>query len=122
MVSLSASKGCTSAPDVTEAIAALRAVTLCYELGLQKVILEGDALQIVRAMNTKGTHWSRYGHITEEARSLLSCLVSWRVVHVRRQLNGVAHCFAKTALTTCEEVLLKGEILACILHLASKER
>ncbi|GLT69897.1 hypothetical protein SLA2020_420100 [Shorea laevis] len=97
-------------------------IDLCHDLGLDKVILEGDALQIVRALNTEGTHWSRYGHLTEEARSLLSSLQSWQVVHVKRQHNGVAHSLAKYALTSRKELLLQDAIPECILNLVSTER
>jgi ribonuclease HI len=83
-------------PAIAEATAALRAAILCHDLGLNKVILEGDALQIVQALNREGPHWSSYGHLTEEARGMLSSLHSWKVVHVRRQYNEVAHVLAKT--------------------------
>jgi ribonuclease HI len=115
-------KGYTSAPDIAEATAALRAARLCHELRLNKVILEGDALQIVRALNSDAPHWSRYGHITEEARGWLSSLVSCEVVHVRRQCNGVAHCLAKLGLSMGEEVLLQGAIPDCVELVVSKER
>jgi hypothetical protein len=37
----------TTEPNRVEAITALRAVHLCHELGFYKVILKGDALQVV---------------------------------------------------------------------------
>ncbi|GLT53434.1 hypothetical protein SLA2020_267040 [Shorea laevis] len=37
-------------PEIAEAVVALKAVTFCRELGLSKVVLEGDALQIVQAL------------------------------------------------------------------------
>lgn len=37
-------------PDVEEAMAALRAVLLCCELGYYRVVLEGDPLQVAQAL------------------------------------------------------------------------
>lgn len=41
------------------------------ELGLFNVILEGDSLQVVQVLDSAEINWSKYGHLIEEARSLL---------------------------------------------------
>lgn len=56
-----------TAPEIVEAVAALKEVTFCRELGLSKVILEGDALQVVNALKASTSNWSPYGHLIEEA-------------------------------------------------------
>lgn len=105
IATISAPKNYITAPDIAEAVAALKAVTFCRERGLSKVVLEGDALQVVTALNSSTGNWSSYGHLIEEARSQLNDLHTWRVRHVRRHLNGAAHRLAKEALTLSEELI-----------------
>lgn len=79
------------APDVVEAMAALRTVKFSCELGYSQIILEGDALKIVQALDKGGWNWSIYGHFIEETRGVLNNLQNWKVHHVRRNLNCAAH-------------------------------
>jgi hypothetical protein len=51
LVTLLASKEYIIEHDIAEAMAALRAVRLCCELGFYKVVLEVDALQVVQALS-----------------------------------------------------------------------
>jgi ribonuclease HI len=111
-----------TAPDIAEAVAALRAVTFCREVGFSKVVLEGDALQVVHALKSSTRNWSSYGHLIEEARSHLKGMHKWRVNHVRRHLNGAAHRLAKEALTITEEMIHVGEVPLCIADIISMER
>jgi ribonuclease HI len=55
---VSAPKNHIIAPDIAEAVAALRAVTFCRERGFSKVVLEGDALQVVNALKSSTSNWS----------------------------------------------------------------
>jgi hypothetical protein len=69
---------CTTIPFVTdptiaEAIAAWKAVELGCELGFQRVILEGDALEIVKALRQAEPSWSRYGQLIEDASTSIVC-------------------------------------------------
>jgi ribonuclease HI len=50
-------------PVIAEAMGALKAIEFCRELGLQDIILEGDAEIVVRAINDKNSKWCRYGQI-----------------------------------------------------------
>jgi hypothetical protein len=114
MATLSTLKAFIFDPAIAKAIAALRAVTFSRELRFYKAILEGDALQVVQALKKDGTNWSKYGHLTEEAKGLLQCLQSWWVSRVCRHLNGAAHRLPKNAVLLGEEQALIGEIPSCI--------
>lgn len=59
------------APNIAEATSVLQAVNFTRELGFYKVVLEGDAIQVVQA------------HLTEEGRGVIDCMHAWRVNHVR---------------------------------------
>ncbi|XP_059436284.1 uncharacterized protein LOC132169234 [Corylus avellana] len=65
------------APVVGEAMAALEAVEFSREVGLQDVILEGDSLQVVQALQKTEQNWIPYGHIVEDARLILNTRRNW---------------------------------------------
>merc|ERR1712100_259600 len=98
--------------------------TVCFarDLRFSKIILEGDALQVVQALKKPGRNWCRYGHIIEETREILQSLQTWRTTHVRREFNGAAHQFAKEALLRTGEHILIGEVSPCISDIISIER
>jgi len=84
---------------VAEAIGAQCAVQFCRNLGLQSIELEGDAREIILALSNPAEVDSIHGHLLIETRQMLESLFSWRVSHVRREGNMVAHLLAKLALS-----------------------
>jgi hypothetical protein len=62
------------------------------------VILQGNALQVVQALIKDGRSWCRYRYLIEKARGVLNCFNSWKVNHVKRNLNELTHRLAKEAL------------------------
>jgi hypothetical protein len=58
-------------PVVAEAVAAWKAVSFSRDLGLQRVIFKGDALEIVNALGQESPCWSRYGQVIEDAKIFL---------------------------------------------------
>jgi hypothetical protein len=53
-------------PIAVEALVALYAVKFNWNSGLQKGILDEDALQIVNAVKTKDGNWSRLGRLVND--------------------------------------------------------
>jgi ribonuclease HI len=45
------------APVIVEAMGALQATEFCRDLGLSDLMLEGDSLQVVQAINAEGDQW-----------------------------------------------------------------
>jgi ribonuclease HI len=86
-------------PVVAEAIAALHAVEFSRDLGLPRIVLEGDSLQVVTAVQDLRPTWSRYGHITADIRTILKGFRSWQVCHTKRVSNYAAHGLAKKRLS-----------------------
>lgn len=121
LASLAAPKASIIAPDTAEAMAALKAVSFSRDLGFTKVVLEGDALSVVQGLRSPGRNYSRYGHLIEEARSLLNGLQHWSVNHVRRHLNEAAHRLAKQAVTLREAQISIGSVPLCISDVISME-
>jgi hypothetical protein len=56
---------------VAEAYAALRAVDFCHTWRFLKIIVEGDFLQVVKAIKQKGVSWTMYGRIAEDIKMVL---------------------------------------------------
>jgi hypothetical protein len=63
------------------------------------IILEGDAIQIVTAIFTDLPNWSRFEHFIDEIQEQSLLLWSFRVSHVIRKANSVAHTLTKVAST-----------------------
>ena len=51
---------------MAEALAANQAVVLAKELSIFKVVVEGDCLRVIQALNVPGRCHMMYGHVIEE--------------------------------------------------------
>jgi hypothetical protein len=89
-------------PVTAEALAARRGAELCQSLGILKLVLEGDALQIVQALRSTGDRWCPYGLIIEDTRRMLRNFQECSVNHVRREANVEAHKLAKLSFSVGE--------------------
>lgn len=58
-------------PTTGEAYAAYHAACLCKDVGVQNILLEGDAKQIVEAINSHTRTWSHFGHLISDTRRIL---------------------------------------------------
>jgi ribonuclease HI len=67
-----------------EALAAYFGVILGQEIGVQKMILEGDAKQIIDAIQEKDRQDSMIGHLIDDVRLSLNNIPEWKVNHVFR--------------------------------------
>jgi hypothetical protein len=98
-----ASRPHVTEPTTTEAIAAWKLADVCLSLGFAKVVLEGDSLEVVKALQTKGPCWSRFGLMINDVKILLNSLQEWRVCHIKQMGNKAAHILAKHGLTVDED-------------------
>jgi ribonuclease HI len=89
-------------PATVEALAARRAVEFSHSLGISKINLEGDALQIVQALQSSDGGWCSYGLIIEDVQQLFRRFAEYSVHFVRREANIDAHKLAKLALSMGE--------------------
>ena len=84
-------------PITAEALAAVLTLRFCTEVGLEKVRLEGDAKNVVGALNSLEANWSRIGYIAADAKVLLPTFTHWEVQYVSHDTNFAAHNLAKLA-------------------------
>ena len=80
--------------DVLELLAAKRAVLFYQELGLERVNLEGDSKQVMKALQ-----WGRWdnalgGHLIRDISSIVKSFQSICFSHVCKQGNAVVHALA----------------------------
>ncbi|KAF5459077.1 hypothetical protein F2P56_023065 [Juglans regia] len=62
-VSLCMPKDCIQSAVIAEATALWRALCLCAELNIQKAVLEGDSLEVIKAVNDREECLEWHGHI-----------------------------------------------------------
>jgi hypothetical protein len=68
---------------------------LAKELGLRKIALETDCSGVVAKLQASDKNRSIHGPLVEEIKASLGELDDFRVLHVRRSGNAVAHKLAK---------------------------
>ena len=61
--------------DIVEALACRRVVVFAKEISIFKVVFEGDAQLITRALQEERVEHLLYGHILEDCLSFSSCFV-----------------------------------------------
>ncbi|XP_059446681.1 uncharacterized protein LOC132178249 [Corylus avellana] len=61
-------------PLAGEIMAACVAVSFCSEMEGHVIIFEGDALQVVTAVNSEQRNWSRNGHLIDDIKMLLQSI------------------------------------------------
>lgn len=116
-----ATRDFTTEPATAEALTAWQAVELSRCLGLLRVVLEGDALEFVKLKNEE-TWLGSYGHVLQDAKQKLRQCMEWKVTHVHRQGDSVAHCLAKLALNVQHEILWTDNFPLCIWDLVNNEQ
>ena len=74
-----------------EALAAATALALVRDLGMQRVILEGDSLIIIKALREEEQFFSPIGLLLEDVRRLSLSFQELLYSHTKREGNSVAH-------------------------------
>ncbi|XP_042950227.1 uncharacterized protein LOC122282332 [Carya illinoinensis] len=98
-------------PIVVELQELWRAVNVCTELRFINVEFECDALTIVNAVNNIDENWAWYGQLIEDLRSMFSGVSIWKLQHIYREGNKVAHSLAKKAIGLDEELVWTEDYL-----------
>ena len=80
-----------------EALACRKAVEFAAEMGVQRVIFEGDSAMVINALNHNNAGLSSYGVVIDDIRSQALVFESCAFAHTNRVCNCVADAFAKKA-------------------------
>ena len=70
--------------DMVEALAARRALIFAQEISISTVELEGDSLQVVKAIKNLKQDRSWLGHIIQDIKWLASCMWLCNFSHICR--------------------------------------
>ncbi|XP_059455141.1 uncharacterized protein LOC132185379 [Corylus avellana] len=105
----------TKASTTAEALAASRAVLVAGNLAWNKIILEGDALEIVQRLSRSGSWMGSFGMVMEDMKTHLMQFQEWQVEHIPRCVNEVADSLAKLALHLSSEKLWVADFPSSIL-------
>ncbi|KAL0007691.1 hypothetical protein SO802_009193 [Lithocarpus litseifolius] len=80
-----------------EALAALKALSLAFELGFRSAIIEGDSLALIQALKSEERSLSPMGLLIEDVKVFANNFVRLLYSHIKRNGNRVAHSLARNA-------------------------
>jgi ribonuclease HI len=101
-------------PTAIEASALFHGLKHCKELGISKLVVEGDSKVIISAVQNRDASSSRFGYLIDDIVMILDSSPYWQIVHVRRESNRATHGLAKVALKTVFDRRWDFSILDCI--------
>ena len=104
----------------TEIVALEKGILLAKELELSQVIFKSNALTIVQDIQTEETNGS-LGHLYQGISVLLKSFRSWKICHLKREHNKVAHELAHYARCYGTNQVWKGCAPPIIQHLIQLE-
>ena len=90
--------------EEAEVLACRRAVEFSREVGFSRVIIEGDCLNVMRALSVSTENSSLLGHIYEDIKFNLRGMQVLSINWVKRGGNMVAHTLAKHARNLINDV------------------
>ena len=79
--------------DLVEALATRRAISFAKELSIHQIVIEGDSLWAIQAINEARPIRTMYGRVVDDIIFLPSS-VSCSFLHVKRKGNRLAHALA----------------------------
>ncbi|XVF49222.1 hypothetical protein PTKIN_Ptkin03bG0251300 [Pterospermum kingtungense] len=101
-------------PFLIEAFAAVEALNFATDCGFKDIILEGDALTIIKKLLNHEEDRSALAHQVEEGRLKISNSLKCKIQHCPRSCNEAAHHLAKFILTMSCEIIWMEECPNCI--------
>jgi hypothetical protein len=67
---------------IAKAQVALPAMEFSCDLGLQSIVLKGDFLLVVKAIQVNNSNWCRYEQLVANIQVVLSIQRSWQIIHI----------------------------------------
>ncbi|XXG79379.1 hypothetical protein AAC387_Pa09g0464 [Persea americana] len=97
IIALSKIKDWVAGADDIETIAGLRHIQMVYTIGVCDIILGGDSLWMVDALNSSSPNLLSQGSLFDDIKILLQHFNSYEGTHVGSEGNAVAHKLARHA-------------------------
>ncbi|XVF87470.1 hypothetical protein PTKIN_Ptkin18bG0122500 [Pterospermum kingtungense] len=108
-------------PFLIEALAAVDALEFASDRGFKEIVLEGDALSIINALQRPTEERSFIAHQIEERCAIISGFIQCKLQHCLRNCNEVAHQLAKLGLSVIHECCWIEEYPDCIKNAVDAE-
>lgn len=83
--------------EYVEALVGRRAISFAKEIGLQKVIFERDAVNIINSLNTEEDCLASFGHLIEDSRQLVASFRDFAFSLAKRKGSRVVDKLTKLA-------------------------
>ena len=101
---------------MAEARAALMAIRLCKNRGIERIIFERDAKAVINAVQIAEIDGSCLSVIVADIQGEMQSFQQWRLAFVRRKGNAVAHCLSKAATKHLIDQSWFSEIPDCVVN------
>ncbi|XVF87834.1 hypothetical protein PTKIN_Ptkin18bG0152500 [Pterospermum kingtungense] len=101
-------------PFLIEAHAAVEAMDFALNCGFHEIILEGDALGVIKRLQSSNVDRSMIPHQIEEGRMKMSSFSHSKLQHVPRTSNEAAHQLAKLSPNLLYDCIWMEDYPACI--------
>lgn len=86
---------CDPCPEMAESWAIIHGLSIAIEADFTRIVLKGDAKNVLTDFCSNSDLFSSHGTILEDAKKLKSSFFAFSVSFVRRTANSVAHLLAK---------------------------
>ena len=87
--------------DLVEALAASRSISFAKELSIHQMVVEGDSLRVIQAINDAKPVQTMYGHVIDDIR-ILSSTICCSFLHVKRKGKKLAHALARRVVLSVD--------------------
>jgi hypothetical protein len=89
-----------TSPELAEAMALRRAVSLAHVHGFNSITFASDCLSLIQRVNSEKQDRSPVGNVVADIKFQAAALQSSVFIHVHRSINGAAHVLARTCNVT----------------------
>ena len=96
-------------------MAAIRAIEFAREIGVDRIMDEGDSSIVTKALSTKNPALALYGLLIEDTRVFEGNFLELSYSHTKREGNEVAHCLARLALTLSDVAVWMEDVPLSVL-------
>ena len=88
--------------DLVEALAAWRAILFAQAISVTRVVVEGDSMKVITAINDPKHNRTQWSHVIQDIKKASTCLQLCSFCHVSRGSNSLAHSLARRAVLTAD--------------------
>ncbi|MBA0568287.1 hypothetical protein Golob_005790 [Gossypium lobatum] len=105
-----------------EALPCVQAIRFGAELGFLRSDIEGDALSVIKKIQSEEDDRSEIRASILDAKRLKNYFISCRFIHAWRQMNKMAHLLAKEGLGMEEDTYLRNDLPRSVARAVEENR